>query len=192
MMSDPQYYLDKLAASDQFGFLKKADSNYETHRSLLYLSLSLTDLPLHRNDVVEFGSGMGSTPYLRKYCSANSRHFNSYDNNKEWADKTGSQYVEHWDAANVWQPCGLLFIDHSPGEHRRAALIKMADKAEIIVVHDTELIGGGDYKLEPCWPLFKYVLHYNRTGGGAGATAVSNTIDLNKFKGLKLGEYQFE
>jgi hypothetical protein len=42
------------------------------------------------------------------------------------------------------------------------------------------------------WPHFKYRLNYNRTGGGAGATLVSNKIDVNRFRGLSLGPYTFD
>jgi hypothetical protein len=68
----------------------------------------------------------------------------------------------------------------------------MMDRADIIVIHDTEEGGAGDYKYDHIWHLFKYRLNYNKNGGGAGATAVSNKIDLNKFRGLTLGQYKFD
>lgn len=192
-MSEDQHVLDQFASMDRYGFLSAFESNWETHRPLLFLALELTnrrvDIPFN---VVEFGSGNGSTPYLRNYCSVNQRPFCSYDSNKEWAEKTGAAYVENWDSADIWNPCGVLFVDHAPGEHRKVALERMADRAEIIVVHDTELFSAGAYGFEPLWSKFKYVLHFNRTGGGAGATMVSNTIDLHKFRGLTLGGHQFE
>jgi len=178
--------------SDRFEFLKSVTGNWNNHLPLLLLALRLTDNAFERTDVVELGSGLGSTKYLRDYCGERSRYFNSYDNNKEWAEKCGAQYVDDWDGAPIWQSCGLLFVDHAPGEHRKVAIERMKDKAEIIVIHDTEEGGQGDYRFDTIWHLFKYRLNYNKTGGGAGATAVSNTIDLNRFRGLSLGQFTFD
>jgi hypothetical protein len=175
-----------IAEGDECGFLK-IGGNWDNHRPLLLLALHLTN-----GYVVEFGSGEGSTQYLRSYCAANKRAFSTYDNNEEWSEKTGSEYVKDWDGADVWHPCSLLFIDHAPGEHRKIAIERMMDKADIICVHDTEIGGAGDYGFEPVFAKFKYRLNYNKTGGGAGATLVSNTIDVNRFRGLSLGPYKFD
>ncbi len=181
-----QQLLDQIAATDLHGFLGNI-TNWSNHRPLLLLAFELTN-----GDVVELGSGDGSTIYLREYCAASGRSFSTYDNNQEWADKTGSAYVADWGGADVWHPCSLLFIDHAPGEQRKVAIERMMDQADIIVVHDTEQGGAGDYGFEPVFAKFKYRLNYNKTGGGAGATAVSNTIDLNQFRGLSLGKYTFD
>lgn len=185
-----QQIVDKIEKYDEhYGFLSETKSNWESHRPLLLLGLGLT-----YGSVTELGSGEGSTPYLRKFCAVSDRTFNSYEYDQDWAAKMNSYYVLDWNATSaIWQrPCDLLFVDESPGEHRKDAIRAMADRAKIIVVHDTELNGAGAYGFEPLWPLFRYVLHYNRTGGGAGATAVSNTIDLNRFKGFELGGRRFE
>lgn len=174
-----------------FGFLKETNSNWESHRPLLYLALKLTDTRPNR-DVIELGSGDGSTPYLKKHCEFTGRDFKSYDSNNEWATKTGAEFIPDWDRADIWKPCAVLFVDHAPGTHRKEAIVKMQKITDIIVAHDTELGGAGDYGFEPLWPRFKYVIHYNRTGGGAGATAVSNYINLEKYKGLLLGNYKLE
>lgn len=179
-------FLTFVEEDDTYGFLK-VHGNWDNHRPLLFLALHLTE-----GCVVEFGSGEGSTPHLRNNCAANKRSFSTYDNNQEWAEKTGSVYIKDWGGADVWHPCSLLFIDHAPGEHRKIAIERMMDRADIIVVHDTELGGAGDYGFEPVFAKFKYRLNYNKTGGGAGATAVSNKIDLNQFQGLSLGKYIFD
>ena len=162
-------------------------SHWSNHRLLLILGLSLT-----KGDVIEYGSGDGSTSYLRNYCYSHNRNFFSYDYSKEWAEKTGSIYIPDWEAAEIWNPCGLCFIDHSPGEDRAPAIRRMIYNADVIVVHDSELNGGGDYKLEPEFKLFRYNLHYNRTGGGAGASMVSNKIDVTKYCGLEMAGRKFD
>ena len=161
------------------GWLDSIDS-YSNHRPMLMLALSLT-----KGRVIEMGSGFGSTPYLTSYCYATSREFLSFDYNMEWANKTGSAWVQDWDKDLRWQkPCGLLFVDHSPGEHRHVAIKMMMDKADVICVHDSEIGGAGDYKLEKVRPLFKYELGFNIHQGGAGCTLLSNKVDVSKFKGL--------
>jgi hypothetical protein len=170
-----------------YDFVKDIKGNWDNHRPLLLLALELTE-----DRVFEYGSGEGSTPYLRDYCKANSRHFYSLESNKEWADKMSAIHVPNWRATDEWFKCGVAFVDLAPGEDRVYAIEKLAPKADIIVIHDTEEGGAGDYKFETIWQLFKYRLNYNKTGGGAGATAVSNTIDLNRFRGLSLGPYTFD
>ena len=48
----------------------------------------------------------------------------------EW--KTAGDVEKHW---------GLVLIDHQPGERRRIDVDLLRDRAELIVVHDTEFHG---------------------------------------------------
>lgn len=186
MQSDPKYYLEKVAAGDTQEFLK-VEGNWDNHRPLLLLALSLTG-----GDVFEFGAGDGSTPYLRKYCEANNRRFRSFESNEVWAIKCGSEFIKNWDDDMLYRPCSVAFVDHAPGEHRHIAVKRLAEFVDIIVAHDAELYGAGNYQYDKVVPLFKYKLGYNLTSGGAGCIALSNKIDLEKFKGLKLGNHQFD
>lgn len=182
-----QQLLDSTALFDQEGhkFLEGID-NWSNHRILLLLALNLTG-----GDVYELGAGDGSTPYLRKYCEATGRRFRSFESHEVWALKCGSEFVKNWDDDMLYWPCSVAFVDHAPGEHRHIAVKRLAEFADIIVIHDSEEAATG-YMLSKIWHLFKYRLNYNRLGGGAGATAVSNKIDLNRFRGLKLGQFQFD
>lgn len=180
--------LKGIAFKDDGLFLFPSQSNYDTHRPLVLLGLELSE-----GLVIEMGSGDSSTPMIRKYCQMANRPFRSFDSNKGWADKIGSQYVENWDSEPAWQQsCGLLFVDHAPGGHRWKAIAAMVDKADIIVYHDSEVGGAGDYQYKRIEPLFKYSLHYNRYGGGAGCSMVSNKIDVSLYRGLNLGEFKFD
>lgn len=178
--------LHRIELGDSYGFLE-TNNNWDNHKPLLLIGLELT-----KGLVIEFGSGDGSTPFLRRYCRHNERPFETWESNQEWARKTGSNYTSSWELPSVYRECGLFFCDHSPGENRKEAVRRFADKADIIVVHDTEQGGAGDYQLEPVLSTFTYRLNYNKTGGGAGATMVSNTIDVNRFRGLSLGQYKFD
>jgi hypothetical protein len=190
---DIQKYLDELVDLDKknaYGFTFKSRNNWGNHLGLLYLSLELTRI----NNVIELGCGDYSTPYLRKYCLKNNRGFETFDNDPQWGKRSGAVVVGNWEVTQKrWlYPCSVAFIDHAPGEHRAIAAHLFSPLAKIVVVHDTELNGAGDYKIEPVLAGFKYRLNYNLTGGGAGATAVSNYIDLNKYRGLRLGYYIFD
>lgn len=184
-----QELLDQVASTDKFGFLQSVTGNWNNHLPLLLLGLALTN----EGAVLELGSGEGSTPLLRKDCEATCRIFQSFDNSKEWCDKTGAHYVVDWDTFIKDVPAhSLIFIDHAPGERRHEDAIKLANAADVLVLHDTEEGGAGNYMWDRAWPHFKYRLNYNKTGGGAGATMVSNKIDVNQFRGLSFGAYQFD
>lgn len=147
------------------------------HRYFLWEALQATegsDLP-----VAEFGSGDGSTPFLRKYCEDAGRVFISYDGNQEWADKCGSIFIPDWRPADIYKPYSVVLIDHAPGEHRHEAIAILKDLADVIVIHDTE-IGAGGYMYDKIWHLFKY--RVDHLPEGAGASAVSNSLDVSKFK----------
>lgn len=153
-------------------FLHDVKNNDLDHRILLWEALQLT-----KGTVVEFGSGHGSTPYLKDYCRKNKRSFRSYDHNKEWADVTGATLVpdKNWDSVNLTE-VDVLFIDHAPGERRMVDIVKYKDIAKILVIHDTEPPADHGYKTRQYYPGFKYWVEV-RTNG-AWATMVSNHIDL--------------
>jgi hypothetical protein len=158
-------------------FLEGATNNDLNHRIGLWGALILTE-----GKVVEFGSGFGSTPFLRKYCEDEGREFESYDSNKAWAEKTGATLVSDWEALNI--TADVLFLDHAPGERRKFDLMKYKDIAKVIVIHDTEPKGAGDYRVRELFPMFKYKqeiksIDHEKTQAGCWATILSNHIDLS-------------
>lgn len=184
---EPQTYLNFISNMDSHKFLEGVTGNWNNHLPLLLLGLHLTN-----GLTIEFGSGEGSTKRLRSFCERAGRPFESWESNQEWAEKTGANFTSSWDIPSVYRECGLFFCDHAPGEHRIVAIERFASVADTILIHDTEEGGAGDYKFEKIWHLFKFRLNLNKTGGGAGATAVSNTVDLNQFRGLSLGAFKFD
>ena len=166
---------------NRMSFLKEMSGD-NNHRLLLWDALKAT-----KGNVVEYGSGWGSTSYLSKYCKDAKRTFLSYDNGKDWAAKHGSTFVPNNDWGSINPTGGVVLIDHAPGERRWEDIQKLKDSFEIIVLHDSEPVGAGDYKYEKIWHLFKYRVDVKTEG--AWASMVSNTIDVTQFKGNSFGKY---
>lgn len=153
--------------------------NWDNHRPLLWEALELT-----KGDIIEMGMGQGSTPYLSQYAKDSNRNLYSYDNNLEWYQKfTGLTSNNHtltytidWDLVSKKHPNpDVVFIDHAPGERRYIDVGLFADKAKIIVIHDTEPAATG-YMMNKIWHLFKYRKDFKSEG--AWASMVSNYIKL--------------
>lgn len=154
------------------GFLKDV-TNWNNHRILLWKALENTS-----GKVVEFGSGDGSTAYLREYCKNNNREFLTFDNNQEWCEKTGSKFVANWDEINLTD-VDVLLIDHAPGERRWVDIERYSKIAKVIVIHDAEPAATG-YMLDRIWYLFPYRINTETTG--AWATLVSNFFSEEAWK----------
>ncbi|OHB92410.1 MAG: hypothetical protein A2Z57_12070 [Planctomycetes bacterium RIFCSPHIGHO2_12_39_6] len=177
-----------------------------TNNDLSYYPLLYKALEDTVGDIIEMGTGHGSTPLLHEYCTSRRRKLHSYETDKKWLAKfeqTANEYHSFtlidrgaWDACSDQNPNpSVVFIDHAPGERRKDDLIRFKDSAEIIVIHDTEPTGAGDYRVRPLFKQFKYVVEVmsnapNPHQAGAWATALSNTVDITKWIGQEFGNYK--
>jgi hypothetical protein len=159
------------------------DDDYSSHRPLLYIALKHTS-----GRVIEAGMGLGSTRLLDKYCHQHGRPIASFDNNKEWLTKmgalkqSGSTFVSDWLQEGLFgDNIGLLFIDCAPGEVRKHLLRNYADKADIIVIHDTEEYAQRVYEIIEPLKQFKYRLDLH-IPAHPSTTAISNVIDVSQWK----------
>lgn len=162
-------------------------STWNNHLVFMWLALEATKD--NKLPVAEFGSG-SSTPILRQYCLDNNRPFVSFDNNKEWAEKTGSTFIEDWDTADIYKDYSVVLIDEAPGEHRHKTAAILKDKAVILTLHDSETNGGGQYFYEKIFPLFQHRVNLNKTEGGAGASAISNHFNVTIWDGIELAGFK--
>jgi hypothetical protein len=167
------------------------DAEYGTHMAPLVTAVMNTTGP-----VFEMGCGDFSTPMLHAICKAQNRFLLSTDTSKDWislfldmkSDMHDFQYVpvysNDWDKDEnhtKWdevgnQEWGVVFIDHRPGGRRKVDIVRFANKADVIVVHDTE---ASCYGYEPFLKQFKY--RYNYIRYNVHTTLVSNKIDVAKF-----------
>ena len=160
----------------------------DNHLPLLWFSLELTKdskLP-----VGEFGSGGGSTPYLRQYCKDDGREFYTYENNKVWGEKWGSTFVSSWLEQDLYRKSSVVLIDQGPAEDRHISIGMLVDKAVIIVVHDVEPENANSYMLHLIWHLFKYRILVK--GPKIWTAALSNHIDLTRYDQTLIGNYKIE
>lgn len=167
-------------------FLHDVVNNDLNHRILLWEALHLTN-----GKVVEFGSGHGSTPYLRKHCLDTDRPFESYDHNKDWCEATGATLVPNadWESVDI-KEVDVLFIDHAPGERRKEDIKKYAYIAKVIVIHDTEPPADHGYQTRALYPSFLH--HVEIRSNGAWCTMVSNFVDLKETIGKSIDIYPYK
>lgn len=155
--------------------LAKAKS---THNPMLIKTILISDGP-----VLEVGAGLYSTPLMHWLCKVLHRKLVTYENDPgfyQFAKKFVSidhrvKFIESWDKMDFSTHWGVVLIDHSPEERRVVDLINFKDKADYIVVHDTE--AEEEYNWEKAWPHFKY--RYTWKDCRPWTTVVSNFKDLS-------------
>jgi hypothetical protein len=153
----------------------ESNNDYDSHLPLLKACLDITE-----GGIIELGSGTYSTPRLRQYAAENGRHLRSFDSDFIWAEGQGAEFIEDWDSTERWViPCGLVFIDEAPGEHRKISIEKYRGIADILVVHDTEPTADYVYGLSEILKTFKYRVDY-KPEGKPWATALSDKIPLTE------------
>lgn len=131
-----------------------------THIPVLAWALANT-----RGPILELGTGLYSTPLI--HAMAGQRRVLSLESNSKWFELASAfahgrhqvrRVSETWpddDAAfDSWW--GLVFVDQYPPEARGACIARLRDRADMIVVHDSELVDY--YGLTAVFPLFKHVV----------------------------------
>lgn len=164
---------------------------YHSHRPMLWMALEHIKPGL----VVEFGCGYGSTPLLANYCALQKRDFLSYETNELYSDQfkgitTWIDYYNNFYWVKETQEPKIIFIDCAPAEERFCLLQDCADKTTILIVHDTEPEAEYVYHLQDALNSFKYRCDLI-IEGFPQTTAVSNTYDFERWKGVTLGKYKF-
>lgn len=168
-----------------------------TNNDLSYYPLLYKALQMTKGDILEFGTGHGSTPLLHEWLQANKgRMLYSFDEKPEWLDKfTHMECSRHrfklitdWDYVyDNHKDAEVIFIDHAPGERRKDDIFKFKDTKGIIVCHDTEPAADHGYQMRQHFHLFKYVVEVKTDG--AWASAMSNEYNITKWRGEKFGKY---
>lgn len=159
-----------------------------THIPMLVRIFDITE-----GDVLEMGTGYFSTMLLRWLCEMSGRTLISYESKEKWYKKNMEKpkpyhklfFTPNFDDAPIERHWEMAFIDHDPNERRAIDIARLANFAEYIVIHDTQVDGTrfnlpNDYDYGRIWPLFKY--RYDHTRLLPWTSVVSNFHDLSWLK----------
>ncbi len=119
--------------------------------------------------VMELGGGYFSTPLLHWMCREKKRYLLTYDDDESYFPfikgfRSGNHRVRlitDWDSIDTKTHWSVVLVDHGNSMQQRVkSIIKLKDKADFIVVHDTD-----HRKFKPLaadlYKQFKYVHHWN-------------------------------
>ena len=170
------------------------DKFIPTNNDLSYYPLLYKALESTKGDVLELGTGYGSTNLLHDSCSK--RKLFSFEEKQDWLSKFISlesknhklTFVTDWRIVKQNHPdAEVVFIDHAPGEDRKQMIEDYKDTKGILVCHDTEPAADHGYQMRQHFSKFKYMVEVKTNG--AWATALSNEIDITTWKGEVFGDY---
>lgn len=140
--------------------------------------------------VLELGTGLFSTPFLRYQCMLTGRKLVSYENFKEWYnfllkyykpnENHDIHFVDNYSEANIaGTPWDVVLIDQTPDSSRTEEILRVKDRAKFIIIHDANPSNDKVTHYSKIYPLFKYRTDW--TGDNNHATVLSNTTDLSDF-----------
>lgn len=157
---------------------------YGTHLPCLIKALSKTT-----GDILELGTGVFSTPYLRYQCMLSNRLLVSYENFESWYkfmlkywtpnDNHEINFIKEYKDAPIDKEWDVVLIDQTPDISRSQEAIRLKDKAKYIILHDSNPSNNKVTHYSEVYPHFKYRATWN--GDKNSATVVSNFIDLVDF-----------
>ena len=153
-------------------------------RQTTKIDLSGTHLPVlskllrhTTGSVLELGAGFNSTPLLYWTCRLEKRTFESYENDPRWCEKMGSftSLIKDWGKVDIdndfWS---IVFIDCRPALERHRLAIRMKDRTEFVVLHDSEPEIDRFYAYRRVYPHFKYRYDFTKLK--------PNTVVLSNFR----------
>jgi hypothetical protein len=155
------------------------DEPVASHLALLTRVFDISEGP-----VLELGTGFFSTLLLHWLATTYQRQVFSFESSQGWYDRAKKYenrwhhivHVPDWDAAQIEQPWGMAFVDHSPGKRRPREVVRLAPWAQYIVIHDTQDFSDGEYQFSKAWPSFQYRHDYKKVV--PWTSVVSNFHDL--------------
>lgn len=127
-------------------FIYNWRSVYTTHQPVLNAVARRCDGP-----IAEFGCGHGSTPLLHEIARQRGLRLLSLEDDQDWLSTFQPNLETPWHEFRLvedWQEelsrpewreqWGLIFIDNEPWEARAAAAKAVHDRAEYVIIHDSD------------------------------------------------------
>lgn len=167
-------------------------SPYGTHLMPLLAAVANTTGP-----VLECGTGLFSTPILHTLCAPTRRKLVSLETDGEWMERFVMlrrpwheiRLIEDWARCLTARPepqWAVVLVDNNPHEARQHVLAALADRALILVLHDSEQWTGGFagwhvYQEQQAYiGSFKYRRHFDGDPGRMPRTTLlSNHVPLD-------------
>ena len=163
--------------------MEKDKSILATHIPLLVRVFDISE-----GDVLEIGTGWFSTLMLHWLSEITKRKVYSYESNGFWYERALRLQSSHhkiikvgsWDELPADKHWGVVFIDHSPEARRHIEVERFANKADYIVMHDTEPEHDKKYQYSKIWHLFRYRHDWKKSS--SWASVVSNFKKLTNIE----------
>jgi predicted O-methyltransferase YrrM len=152
-----------------------------SHLPVLIKLVLMTD-----GSILELGTGFFSTPVLHWLCAEKKRKLVSYDSQEAFTELANNyltdfhevHQVKDWSKIDIEsQYWSIVFIDHAPAQQRQLEMVRVANNADYVIVHDSELKHDKDYQYSKIAPLYKYRYDYDKV--------YPNTSVFSNFKDLK-------
>jgi hypothetical protein len=156
------------------------DSPYATHRQALCEAIVRTT-----GLVLELGMGDSSTPSLHDLASLTGRSVYSFDHDLAWVERfRGFQSANHQiGIVASWDECPIetmfwsaALVDHAPAERRIVDIQRLVNRAQVLVVHDTE---DPSYGYDQIFGAFKYRVDFRDQH--PWTTLLSNFVDVSRW-----------
>ena len=153
-------------------------NGYGTHRPLLCEAIMRTTGP-----ILELGMGDSSTPSLHGVAEACGRFVCSYDHDASWVERYVKLRSIHHRIEHVtsWEECpiestrwAVALVDHAPAARRAVDIARLAEHADVVVVHDTE---DPAYAYDSVFATYKYRL--DDRARNPWTTLLSNYVDVS-------------
>ena len=167
---------------------KPYSGSYFTHLGALIACVNKTS-----GDILELGTGLGSTPYLHYAATISKRHLLSLENDPGWLrmfkasdfmhflyqnDYHKLHYVDNYEnSVLIDKEWDVVLVDQTPDGSRKETVKKLANKAKYIIIHDSNERHEKNYHYSEIYPLFKYRRIWDKDD--RFATVLSNFIELD-------------
>jgi len=151
---------------------------YATHLPLLAACVASSGGP-----VLELGCGLYSTPVLHALCLG--RTLLSVESDPEWYalfkhfESDNHHIILSKELPELPGPWSVVLIDQRPAKARAPSIIRLREKTELFVIHDTE---DQLYEYEPVLSTFKHRIEWQRYT--PWTSVVSDTIGLDWLRSL--------
>lgn len=167
---------------------------YGSHLVPLLGALANTSGP-----VLECGTGLFSTPILHTLCAPTRRRLVSLETDGAWMEKFVElrrpwhevTLIDDWAKTLTQRPepeWAVVLVDNNPHESRQDVLTVLANKAIVLVLHDSQCCDGGFdgwhvfRDQQPYLGLFKYKRHFEMNQERyPRTTLLSNRVPLDVF-----------